>query len=349
MYKNLVIYYFSGTGNARNVANWIADAALGNNLQIELVDISKIDRKNIPAPPENALIGFCSPTHGFNYPPVMMYFILRFPLSNGNKVFLVNTRAGLKFSKIYFPGLSGIALLLPAMALFIKGYKLIGMRPIDLPSNWISLHPGLNEKAAGEIHARCKRITKKFANKILNGKKDFRALYDLIQDVLVAPIAVLYFFVGRFILAKTFYANSKCNNCNLCIDNCPVKAITKVDDRPFWTMKCESCMRCMNECPHKAVETGHGYIIGLLYLIDVTVVVWLGTLASKFVSIPANLQFGGWIDFILSSLISIALLLPGYLLIHYLKKLPVFRQLIEYSSLTHLTFWNRYKSAKKFR
>ncbi len=349
MYENLVLYFFSGTGNARNVANWIADTALEKNLQIELVDISKIDRKNIPAPPADSLIGFCSPTHGFNYPPVMMYFIFRFPKGNGNKIFLINTRAGMKFSKIYFPGLSGIALLLPALVLLLKGYKIIGMRPIDLPSNWISLHPGLNESAVSEIQHRCKRIAKSFAEKILDGKKNYRALFDIIQDLLIAPIAVLYFFVGRFVLAKTFYADSNCDNCNLCINKCPVKAIEKVDNRPFWTFRCESCMRCMNECPKRAIETGHGYIIGLLYLIDVTAIVWLGMLSSKYINLPAGLPFPGLINFTLESLISLALLVPGYRLVHYLIKLPVFRQLIEYTSLTKLKFWNRYRSAKKYK
>ncbi len=349
MFENIVIYYFSGTGNARNVTNWIADTALEKNKQVEIIDISKIDRKNISDPPTDSLIGFCSPTHGFNYPPVMMYFIFRFPKANGNKAFLINTRAGAKFSKIFFPGLSGIALLLPALVLFLKGYKIIGMRPIDLPSNWISLHPGLNESAVSEIQHRCKRIVKNFADKILDGKKNYRALFDIIQDLLIAPIAVLYFFVGRFVLAKTFYADSKCDNCDLCLNNCPVKAIEKVDNRPFWTFRCESCMRCMNECPKRAIETGHGYIIGLLYLIDVTVIVWLGMLSSKYINLPADLPFRGLIVFTLESLISIVLLVPGYWLIHYLNKLPVFRQLIEYTSLTKLKFWNRYKSAKKFR
>jgi len=51
-------------------------------------------------------------------------------------------------------------------------------------------------------------------------------------------------------------------------------------------------------------------------------------IASKFISIPAELPFRGLIIFTLDSLISLALLVPGYYLIHYLHKLPVFRQLI---------------------
>jgi len=89
-YKQLIIYYFSGTGNAKNVASWIADLATEKNTYTELIDISKIERKHIPQPPSNALIGLCSPTHGFNFPPVMMNFIFRFPkASNNNKVFII--------------------------------------------------------------------------------------------------------------------------------------------------------------------------------------------------------------------------------------------------------------------
>jgi hypothetical protein len=45
----------------------------------------------------------------------MLYFIFRFPRSNGNRVILMNTRAGLKLSKWFVPGLSGIALWLSAV------------------------------------------------------------------------------------------------------------------------------------------------------------------------------------------------------------------------------------------
>jgi flavodoxin len=79
MEKNFLIYYFSGTGNARNVAQWFAGAAAEKDIPAETIDIAKIDRKKIESPLPGSLIGFVSPTHGFNYPPAMMYFIFRFP------------------------------------------------------------------------------------------------------------------------------------------------------------------------------------------------------------------------------------------------------------------------------
>ena len=147
----LSIYFFSGTGNARNVAQWFAGVAMEKKIPVETIDIARIDRKKIQPFLPGSLVGFVSPTHGFNYPPAMMYFIFRLPRSKGNSAFLINTRAGLKLSKWFVPGLSGIALWLSALVLLLKGYRIVGLRSIDLPSNWISFHPGVKEKVVESI------------------------------------------------------------------------------------------------------------------------------------------------------------------------------------------------------
>ena len=79
-----------------------------------------------------------------------------------------------------------------------------GFRPIDLPSNWISVHPGLTPNAVNLIHKHCKIITDKFAYKILKGEIVWNGFIWLPLDILVSPIAVLYYFYARFVLAKTF-------------------------------------------------------------------------------------------------------------------------------------------------
>jgi len=347
MYNALIIYFFSGTGNARNVTHWFAGAARERNLPTEMNDIARIDRKHFNPPPANVLVGFVSPTHGFNYPPAMMYFIFRFPRSRGNSVFIMNTRAGLKLSKGFVPGLSGITLWLATLVLLSKGYKIAGLRSIDLPSNWISFHPGVNERVVESIYARCKRITLAFAGKILDGKHVFTAFRDIIQDILVMPVSIGYFFIGRFILAKSFYANDTCDNCEICLKNCPVKAIITVDHRPFWTYRCESCMRCMNDCPKRSIETAHGYTIGILFFINMGIMVWFWQWISHFVQIP---QGNGWIELLLTAIrwsITFAAVVLFYRLFHYLLRVPVIRQLLYYTSFTRYKFWRRYKPSRK--
>jgi len=272
----------------------------------------------------------------------MMHFLLFFPRGK-SKVFIVNTRAGMKLSKLFLPGLSGMAQYLYAIIFLLKGYKVVGMRPVDLPSNWIPLHPGLKTKVVDSLHEHWKLKTERFANKMFSGQRDYRALYDLVQDLLISPIAILYYLIGRFVLAKSFYADSSCNNCDLCIKECPVKAIKKVDNRPFWTFRCESCMHCMNNCPKRSIQTAHGYFIGAMFLSHSLLLVLFWKYISRFLQLPSDNILWDFADTLISGSITILTFLVTYRIFHYLLKVPVFREIIRYTSFTRFLFWRRYK------
>jgi ferredoxin len=340
--SKLIIYYFSGTGNSTNVARWVAQIANEKGITSELINIAHIDRLQIPVPPEDALVAFCSPVHGFNYPPVMQSFIRRFPKGK-NKVLLMNTRAGMLIGKWITPGLSGITFYLSALILWTKGYRIKAMFPVDLPSNWISVHPGLNDRTVKFLHDRNKERVAKFATKVLEGGREFRSLREIIQDVLISPISLAYFFAGRFFIAKTYYASSACNNCGLCIKQCPVKAIKTVDNRPFWTFNCESCMHCMSYCPHKAIETAHGAIIGFMILFSM--VVW----SALEITFGKTLHLDNWfLNFLVQSGLMLGLLAVWYRILHFLLRYKWFNKLMTFTSLTFYKFWGRrYKALKE--
>ncbi len=342
MLTSICIYYFSGTGNSRRVSEWIKKSAYDKGYKVESIDISKTKRRDVPKPSDDTMIGFCSPTHGFNLPPVMMHFLLFFPRGR-NKVFIMNTRAGMKLSKLFLPGLSGMAQYFYALVLLLKGYRVVGMRPVDLPSNWISLHPGLKTKVVDSLHQRWEQKVKRFADRILSGKRDYRALFDLVQDLVITPVGLLYYLIGRFVLAKSFYADSSCNNCGLCIKECPVQAIKKIDGRPFWSYRCESCMHCMNKCPKRSIQTAHGYFIGVIFLSDSVILVSFWNLISKYLSLPPDNLFGNIADTLISGLITIFTFIITYRIFHYLLKIPVFREIIHITSLTRFRFWRRYR------
>lgn len=342
MQTSTIIYYFSGTGNSKRVTEWIQQTAKKEKYSAEIIDISKSERRRLAPPPKDTIIGFCSPTHGFNFAPIMMHFILFFPRGK-NKVFIMNTRAGMKLSKLFLPGISGMAQYFYAIVLLMKGYKIVGMRPVDLPSNWISLHPGLKTKVVDSLHERWKQKTEKFTHRILSGKRDLRALFDIVQDLLITPIAILYYLLGRFVLAKSFYADSSCNNCKLCMNECPLKAIKTVDNRPFWTFRCESCMHCMNNCPRRSIQTAHGYIIGAMFLSHSVLLVLFWNYVSKWFMPPTENPLWKFADILISGSITIFTFFVTYRIFHFLLKIPVFEHLINYSSFTRLKFWRRYK------
>ena len=342
-YKKFVIYYFSGTGNSRNVALWMADVAAENGIEPEIINLTTTDRLNIKKPPEEALLIFVSPVHGFNYPPVMLHFVARFPKGK-NQVLLMNTRAGMLIGKWITPGLSGISFYFSSLLLKLKGYSIRGMVSVDLPSNWISLHPGLRKRAIEFLHIKNKERVRDCALKLISGKTNFKSVREIAQDLLISPIALLYYFIGRFALAKTFYASADCNKCNLCIQQCPVKAIIEIDKRPYWTFNCESCMKCMSNCPQKAIETSHGFTIGLVVLLKTAL---LGLFYYYFSLFFFEIE-NKTVKFALPTIIYFSLLTIAYRLVHYAMRFKIVERIMVYTSLTKYKFWGqRYKALKE--
>jgi len=343
-WSKLSIFCFSGTGNSLTAAGWISKGFKENQIptEVQLVDRLKVTEVDNETP--NQLIGFHYPTHGFNLPWHMLKFIWRFPRANQNRkyFYLLNTRAGAKVCKFFTPGISGVAIFLPLLILKCKGYRIAGILPLDPPSNWISLHPGFRVKVVNSIMERCERITSKFSANILNGKRIVHpATYLALPiDLALIPITILYLLIGRFFLAKTFYASSSCNGCGICEINCPVGAIEIRDSRPYWKFRCESCMRCMNICPQKSINTIHLYAVGILWFIfglpisDITTT-WIVNIS------PAILgKFEGLIHLSVLTLYSLPTLWVSYHIIHFLGRFKIFNSLLIYTSLTR--YWRRY-------
>ena len=99
-YNNLIIYYFSGTGNAKNAAMWILQLAEAKGLSTRLINIDRFDKVEHPGLSEKTLIGFCSPTHGFNLPPIVLKYIWKFPKVQSTDAFILNTRGGIKIKRL---------------------------------------------------------------------------------------------------------------------------------------------------------------------------------------------------------------------------------------------------------
>ena len=346
IYKGIKIWYFSGTGNARFAAEQIAKNSRASGIEANVYNIAD-EEGNIDAPDKDTLVGFCFPTHGFNAPPIVLKFLQNFPRGKA-KVFLLNTRGGLKLSKIHLPGIGGLALWLTALILLIKGYKPIGFRPLDMPSNWISLHPGLRKQVVNSIQEHCTRTITRFSNRILGGKWVINGFLWLPIDIIVAPISIAYYLLGRFALAKSFYANTACNNCNLCIEDCPVNAILEQDGRPFWTLKCESCMHCMNICPHRAIEIPHAFVLPLWWLAFSSVPYWLMKLLVKLELIPLEFyrQYVDLIFYFIMIPVGFVIFIYGYRLLHWLLGFKTMNKIITYTSLTHYKWWRRYRLPK---
>ena len=283
-YDQLIIYYFSGTGNAKNAALWIGEIAEENGLKTHLINIDRFNTID--------------------------------------------------------------AQLLPALILRFKGFRIVGMQPLDLPSNWLLIHPGLKNNVIDSIYERCHGIVTDFAENMLDGKRKYKALLSLPVDLALIPISVGYYFFGRFFLAKTLVATNACTNCNLCVSKCPVEAIKTVGERLFWTYKCESCMRCVNICPHRAIETTHGFSGLIIVIVYALLIPFIISVLKYYdiLDIAKQSWLFGQFWFLIESSIFIIVVFLSYKILYFLMKYNIVNRIITYSSLSKYKFWRRYKS-----
>lgn len=349
-YSNLLIVYYSGTGNSQRVSEWIVAEAKKRGLTTHLASFHEFKAEDIANFKGKTLVGFFSATHGFNMPQSMLRFLFGFKLLAGSDVFIGNTRAGMKLRKLFLPGLSGVALYFPALIMYFKGYKVKAMYPVDLPSNWISFHPGMRSKVIDSMVTHYESLTKIFAQNILTGKRVFLKSFIMLPlDILVTPIALGYYFIGRFLLAKTFVANYNCNNCGQCVQQCPTKSVIFSHNRPYWKFSCESCMKCMNYCPQRAIETAHSFVFLLLFLLILFINPWLSKLLLGMLeksTLGASWLAYESIYYILQWITALIVFFIGYKLLHFVMRFSWINNLITYTSLTSYTFWRRYKMPK---
>ena len=335
------IYFMTGTGNSYHAAKQFSGLASDAGYQVSISETDRLQRKDLKSKEHNGIIVFSYPTHGFCLPWHKLKFILKFPRGSG-RVVLINNRAGLKMGKLFTPGLSGIALLLPMIVLILKGYRISAVVPHDTPSNWISVHPGVRKKIVDSIFAKRDGELLNVWMRIESGRTYYPLKFFILLplDIFVAPISLGYIFFGRFLLARTYFADTRCDGCGICADRCPVQAIKMVNNRPWWTYKCESCMRCANICPKKAINSSVPlavlYTILLFNISDIEFISGLITSMSlRLNPIPGKLVYYSvlWIITIVSTW-------GFYIVLFWLNRLKIFNHIIAFTS--PMRYWRRY-------
>lgn len=57
---------------------------------------------------------------------------------------------------------------------------------------------------------------------------------------------------------KPFFVTDQCISCGKCAEICPANTITLVDGKPVWGKTCYQCTGCINRCPVGAIQYGKG-------------------------------------------------------------------------------------------
>lgn len=338
LYRTMNIYFMSGTGNSYRAASLLAEQAHLDGVDSRVVQINNARPKEEIAAGRENLLALAFPTHAFTAPWPMLRFVLRLPRRRGTHAMVMPTRAGTKFGPCFFPGMEGTAGYLLALILAFKGYDVRGVRAIDMPSNWMALHPGFAPENARAIIERGKARIEVYAKTILDGRRFYGGFISLILGLLLLQVSLGYMLMGRFFLSKLFFATEKCTGCGLCAENCAHKGVMmqgKNNPRPYWTYYCESCMRCMAYCPVQAVEAGHSLAVIFYFVAAVPWAVYIMNLFSSRLPFPGgNIQ--GWILLIINYFFTLFALFLTYLVFHLLISIPLVNRFFTYTTLTRI-------------
>lgn len=333
IYQTIILLYFTGTGNSYRVASWFGEVFSTCGSAITLVPIEERDKLKTAD-----LIGLIFPTHGFTTPWQVIRFVLGLPQGHKTPAFVAVTRAGTRLFKRELPGMEGTAGYLMALLLFCKGYRVLGVTGLDMPSNWIAVHSGINRSNAEAIINRTEPKAKNFAHRIGEGKSFFNGKIPLLLGILLWKVSLGYLLLGRFVLAKLSFASEACDGCGLCAATCPAKAIRmrgRKKLRPYWTFSCESCMRCMAYCPKEAIQSSHSFafILGMMLTLSGSV-----SLSRHFV------WLSGYLEGVLQYGCVLLTVYLAYQLFSLLLRIPLLNKFFAYTTLTLL--YRRYRAPK---
>lgn len=242
-----MIFYFSGTGNSF----WVAKE-LGKIFNERLLSIA--DELNYKkgdytySLEEGEKVFFVFPVHSWG-PAVLVWRFLK-------KINFLNYKNQPIYAICVCGDNCGYTTRIIDKLLRKKSLKLTKGYSIQMPNNYILMKGfGVDPK---EVEERKLNNAPQLVNEIARNIRENSSeeIYEqgkssFLKSYIVYPL-FRKFAIGR----NSFYAKDNCISCGLCVDICPTKTITLIDDKPKWNKTCVQCTACIHRCPVQAIEYG---------------------------------------------------------------------------------------------
>jgi len=242
---NVIIFYFSGTGNTYHTSLTIANQLTKRGLDTKAISIESINPSDVEAITDSAeIIGFGYPIYGSDIPAPMKTFIENFPVQKTQK------RAFVFCTQLMF---SGDGSFVYKKEIESKSLVLSHSAHINMPNN-IAMFPQIIRTPRKTVRDRTVvRGDKKairFANAVYDNKSFYNGRYSYFLGIMQrGPYRKAYDkFTDTLSISK-----DDCIKCGRCVRLCPVKNISMSTDYPEFLGNCAQCMRCYNFCPTLAI------------------------------------------------------------------------------------------------
>ena len=241
-----MIFYFSGTGNSKHVAEYLA-TMLGERLVAIGEAVAEGNYSYTLARGE--MVGWVFPTYSWGPAPIAARFAMRVQLQGYDAdtyCFMVTTCGDEVGETVQMFGKA------------LGNIRLNAAFSVQMPNNYILL-PGFDvdskELEHSKIEASAARIHT-IAHAIAHRSKTIDVVvgqWRRLKSRLIYPL------FRRFAMSdKAFAANADvCTRCGLCARVCPANNITLgCNELPKWHGNCTMCLSCIHRCPVRAIEYG---------------------------------------------------------------------------------------------
>ncbi|MBR6878700.1 MAG: EFR1 family ferrodoxin [Bacteroidales bacterium] len=239
-----MIFYFSGCGNSRHVAETLAT---GLNDQLVFIPEAEREKRYEYTLAEEERLGFVFPIYSWAPPKLVLDFIGKMNLNaKPSYVYFVCTcgdNCG-QTEKVFRQSLES------------KGWKLAACCSLQMPETYIGM-PGFKLDTKENAQRKIANADAKIETLLprLLDKEPF-------SDMIVGGMAWLKSKLvnpgfNRFATDDSKYRSTEqCIHCGRCVEVCPLKNITLEEGRPLWHGHCTICMACYHHCPVNAIQYG---------------------------------------------------------------------------------------------
>lgn len=238
-----MIFYFSGTGNSRWVAQFLSDELsdtlrfipdeLGTDMHYTLKDGERL--------------GFVFPTYGWGVPPFIEQFIGKMRVDNVGYLYFVTTCGDD----------TGMTAEIFCDIVARKGWQCQLGYAVQMPESYVCL-PGFDVDPKPKEQRKLDAVPDRM-HQIVDDIVDGRGGFDTLPGAMPwAKSHIVRPFFNRFLVnPRHFKVNDQCVGCGICVKACPFGNISLADNKhPQWHEHCVQCMRCYHTCPHRAIEWG---------------------------------------------------------------------------------------------
>jgi len=239
-----MIFYFSGCGNSKHVAETIA-AGLNDTLTF-IPEAAREGRYDYTLA-EGERLGFVFPIYSWAPPRLVLDFVKKLQLKA-------------KPDYLYFACTCGdncgLTEKVFRKAVEEKGWSLSACFSVQMPETYIGM-AGFKldtpENAKLKID-KADDLLKRNITRLIN-KEHF-------SEMVVGSLAWLktYLVNPGFNRSATddskYHVTEACIHCGKCVEACPLKNITLEEGRPKWHGHCTMCMGCYHHCPVNAIQYG---------------------------------------------------------------------------------------------